>query len=284
MRSNVRRGNTSSESTLHYTETTTLAEPKPLPFDEPHQNKAIMHRIETPRLLAGEVNWDYELLVYEDHRIVVPRSGRHALIQAAHAAAHQGMGSMRSLLEKSFYWPNMQHNAHRFVQACRAVQARKITSPGRQRLVLAPNASPEQAPTDIHQDPSNPDSVNIAQPDKLARTEPEGELAPPPTEPVDAGEPLQGEATPHPLTLDADKQVCKPMEINKVDLPSRYERGGWACSGRCRTCAGRREAPQSVPASATVLQLQNTRTYSEGLPDANRHGQHRCDARASQDQ
>ena len=50
-------------------------------------------------IFQGGCNQDYELLVYEDHRIVVPRSGRHALIQAAHAAAHQGLGSTRSLLE-----------------------------------------------------------------------------------------------------------------------------------------------------------------------------------------
>ena len=66
---------------------------------------------------------DYDLLVYEDDRIYVPRRGQSALIQAAHAAANQGMGSTRSLLEKSFYWPHMVRDAHRFVQACRAARA-----------------------------------------------------------------------------------------------------------------------------------------------------------------
>ena len=97
-------------------------------------------------IFQGGRTRDYELLVYEDHRIVVPQSGRHALLQAAHAAAHQRMGSTRSLLERSFYWPNMQHDAYHFVQACRAVQAKKITFPGRQRPVLTPNANPEQTP------------------------------------------------------------------------------------------------------------------------------------------
>ena len=42
---------------------------------------------------------DYDLLVYKNSRIYVPRQGQFALIQAAHAAAHQGLGSTRSLLK-----------------------------------------------------------------------------------------------------------------------------------------------------------------------------------------
>ena len=61
---------------------------------------------------------DYNLLVYEDDRIYVPRRSRYALIQATHAAAHQGMGSTGSVLERSFYWPYMAQDARRFVQAC----------------------------------------------------------------------------------------------------------------------------------------------------------------------
>ena len=88
---------------------------------------------------------DYDLLVYEDDRIYVPRRGRHALIQAAHAAAHQGMGSTRSLLERSFYWPYMACDARRFVETCRAVQAVKPLSTQHARPNLFPAEAPPQA-------------------------------------------------------------------------------------------------------------------------------------------
>ena len=88
-------------------------------------------------------------MVYEDDRIYVPRRGRHALIQAAHAAAHQGMGSTRSLLERSFYWPCMACDARRFVDTCCAVQAVKPLSARHARpdLFLA-EASPQAAKLD----------------------------------------------------------------------------------------------------------------------------------------
>ena len=82
--------------------------------------------------------------MYENDRIYVPRRGRHALIQAAHAAAHQGMGSTRSLLERSFYWPCMARDARRFVDTCRAVQAARPLSArlARPDLFLAEPPSP----------------------------------------------------------------------------------------------------------------------------------------------
>merc|ERR1712155_262533 len=75
------------------------------------------------RIYRSRRGQDYDLLVYENDRIYVPRRGRYALIQAAHAAAHQGFGSTRGLLEKSFYWPYMSHDARRYVDACRAARA-----------------------------------------------------------------------------------------------------------------------------------------------------------------
>ena len=80
-------------------------------------------------VLQGGRDWDYELLVYGDHRIVVPRSGRHALLQAAHAASHQGLGRMRDLLEKSFYWPRMDLDAQRYIQVCFAARRKGIAPP-----------------------------------------------------------------------------------------------------------------------------------------------------------
>ena len=80
-------------------------------------------------ILQGGRDWDYELLVYDDHRVVVPRNGRYALLQAAHAASHQGLGRMRDLLEKSFYWPRMTLDAQRYAQVCLAARRKGIAPP-----------------------------------------------------------------------------------------------------------------------------------------------------------
>merc|ERR1711917_209299 len=78
--------------------------------------------------------------VYEDDRIYVPCRGRYALIQAAHTAAHQGLGSTRGLLEKSFFWPCMARDARRYVDACRAARVAKHPS--------GPCARPDLFPAD----------------------------------------------------------------------------------------------------------------------------------------
>ncbi|MEC7001646.1 MAG: integrase zinc binding domain-containing protein, partial [Actinomycetota bacterium] len=80
--------------------------------------------------------------MYADDRIYVPRRGRYALIQAAHAAAHQGFGSTRGLLEKSFYWPYMSHDARRYVDACRAARAVRPRPGQENRPELFPAAPP----------------------------------------------------------------------------------------------------------------------------------------------
>ena len=80
-------------------------------------------------ILQGGRDWDYKLLVYDDHRVVVPRNGRYALLQAAHAASHQGLGRMRDLLEKSFYWPRMTLDAQRYAQVCLAARRKGIAPP-----------------------------------------------------------------------------------------------------------------------------------------------------------
>merc|ERR1711917_51418 len=83
--------------------------------------------------------------VYEDDRIYVPRRGRYALIQAAHAAAHQGLGSTRGLLEKSFFWPCMARDARRYVDACRAARTVKPHSGQSARPDLFPAEPPSPA-------------------------------------------------------------------------------------------------------------------------------------------
>ncbi|MEC7000636.1 MAG: hypothetical protein VXX04_02220, partial [Actinomycetota bacterium] len=94
-------------------------------------------RAETDTMLEAKLKFrihksrrgqDYDLLVYENDRIYVPRRGRYALIQAAHAAAHQGLGSTRGLLEKSFFWPCMARDARRYVDARRAARVAKPPS------------------------------------------------------------------------------------------------------------------------------------------------------------
>ena len=51
------------------------------------------------------------------------------LLQAAHAASHQGLGRMRDLLEKSFYWPRMALDAQRYIQVCLAARRKGIAPP-----------------------------------------------------------------------------------------------------------------------------------------------------------
>ena len=63
------------------------------------------------------------------------------------------MGSTRSVLEKSFYWPYMAQDAQRFVQACRTVQAKKPLSTRHAQ----PNLFP--ATTEESQQISEPDAV-----------------------------------------------------------------------------------------------------------------------------
>ena len=128
-------------------------------------------------VFRGGRSQDYELLVYEDHRIVVPRCGQHALLQAAHAAAHQRLGSTRSLLEKSFYWPNMQHDAYHYVQACRAVHKKRITPHEQQRPAITPDAQPEQVANEPSQDQTNADPAYNTQPGESAKAHLGGEVA-----------------------------------------------------------------------------------------------------------
>ena len=108
-------------------------------------------------IFQGGCNQDYELLVYEDHRIVVPRSGRHALLQAAHAAAHQRLGSTRKLLERSFYWPNMQYDAYHYEQACREAHKAGGANLDQQHLAVTPDVPPEQTATEHGTDQASVD-------------------------------------------------------------------------------------------------------------------------------
>ena len=75
------------------------------------------------RVLKSSRDQDYDLLVYGNNRIYVPRRGRYALIQAAHSAAHQGLGSMQGLLESSFFWPGMAQDIRRYAEICRFARA-----------------------------------------------------------------------------------------------------------------------------------------------------------------
>ena len=100
-----------------------------LPHDSHPELVTMMNERDRFWILQGGRDWDYELLVYDDHRVVVPRNGRYALLQAAHAASHQGLGRMRDLLEKSFYWPRMTLDAQRYAQVCLAARRKGIAPP-----------------------------------------------------------------------------------------------------------------------------------------------------------
>ena len=133
------------------------------------------------------------MLVYEDHRIVVPRSYRLTLIQAAQAAAHEGLGDTRSLLKWSFYWPNMPHDARRFTQACQAIQARGITSPGRQKPGHPPRLGPEQVPDTLCRDVAGADAGSKKGTGPERTKTPENDSPPPSTTLAADGQPPPGQ-------------------------------------------------------------------------------------------
>ena len=66
-----------------------------------------------------------------DHRIVVPASLRHLVMEAHHSTAHSGhFGTRRTtdLISRSFYWPGMHSNIKAFCQACPSCQTSKSST------------------------------------------------------------------------------------------------------------------------------------------------------------
>ena len=95
--------------------------------------------------------------MYGNNRIVIPPRGRYALMQAAHAATHQGLGSPLELLKRSFYWPYMHRDVNQYEQACRAVHAAVNVDPDLQNPVVAPDTQPGQATPELGPDQTNVD-------------------------------------------------------------------------------------------------------------------------------
>ena len=63
---------------------------------------AMINDMEQYRIIQSAWTGSFALLVHGDNHVYVPASCRRPLIQAAHAAMHEGMGSTRHLLESGF--------------------------------------------------------------------------------------------------------------------------------------------------------------------------------------
>ena len=77
------------------------------------------------RIVRTPWTGSWALLTYGNRQVYVPASCRQSLLQAAHAAMHDGMGSTGYLLKKAFYWPTLAEDARQFTQACRAIHTTK---------------------------------------------------------------------------------------------------------------------------------------------------------------
>ena len=112
---------------------------------DPVELAAMVNDMDQYRIIRSAWTCSFSLLIHGDDRVYVPVSGRRALIQAAHAVMHEGMGSTNLLLEGDFYWPTLEEDTRQFTGACRALKARRA-----QRW----RASLPATPLDEHQTPT----------------------------------------------------------------------------------------------------------------------------------
>ena len=203
-------------------------------------------------ILQGGRDWDYELLMYDNHCIVVPRSGRYALLQAAHTAAHQGLGRMQNLLEQSFYWPRMALDVRRYAQACQGVRRKGIAPPRPYRPTQTPGARSEQSADTLSRDRVSAESAGKSQPGELAEGRPEGETAPPNADQVDNGERITVGRTSDPRVLKASQH----KENGPVTKP-------------ISNCRRRRELRRTVKSILTGLHRQGHLHTQEWLQQLN---------------
>ena len=113
-----------------------------LPSEHPHQADpvelaAMIGCRSHYRIIRTPWTGSWALMTYGNHRVFVPASCRRPLIQAAHAAMHEGMGTTGYLLKKAFYWPTLTEDARQFTQACHAIRTKRT-----QRIGQGPPAPP----------------------------------------------------------------------------------------------------------------------------------------------
>ena len=74
-----------------------------------------------------------DLLIYNGHRICVPKNGylRTKILQELHdtpISGHLGFEKTYDLLLRSFYWPKMDESVKRYIASCDACQRNKTSN------------------------------------------------------------------------------------------------------------------------------------------------------------
>ena len=93
--------------------------------------------------------------VFDGRRIIVPRTGRMAVLRAAHdhpLAGHRGVDKTTQNITCRFWWPGMTSNISQYVKNCASCQKSKNPKNFSSNMPLAPLPTPTEPNVRIHAD------------------------------------------------------------------------------------------------------------------------------------